>query len=211
MKLLGNKTRKKAAEESVSALATPHLFDGLSLRLTKELDRSIHLAAMLAKSRALDSISVADFLAAMYLNHWDALERYWDESEEIEKYLVSLCHVSPQRWHKWLLEYEADRRDGERQRRGKFALRRSRREMDAPRNELGLSRELESVLGRAGRITPGRERRGSTTIPILTSECILLAMARDDNSEVGRRLVSTGLDLQKLERAAKDPKRAPIH
>lgn len=210
MKLLGKRPKKFAPAGRSPASRVPHPFDLLPFRLTIELERSAGLAVMLARSRALGAISVADFLAAMYLNHWEGLERYWEDAGSIERYLGSICGVSPQRWHKWLLEYDAGRREGERRRRRTFSFRRKRRSTDATSDSLRLSRELQSVLRRAGRISPGREREDGRTIPVLTSESILLAMARDDGSEVGRRLAATGLDVAKLERAAKDPRRAPI-
>jgi len=210
MKVLGNKVRKGVPEARTSFAQPAFLFDVLPCRLTKELDRTARLAVMLAKSRALRSISAADFLAAMYLNHWERLERYWDEPTEIETYIVSLCRVSPQRWHKWLLEYEASRLDGETHRSRKISLGR-RQERETQNDGFGLSRELQSVFRRAARITPGRERHGEKTIPILTSESVLLAMARDTVSELGQRLALSGLNIDKLERSAKDPRKAPIH
>jgi hypothetical protein len=211
MKLLGNKTGKALTGAGASAMATPHPFGELEMRWTKELARTANLAVMLARSRALRSISPTDFLAAMYLNHWDGLSPYWEDSGEIEKYLARICCVSPQRWHAWLLEYDAGLQEGKQRGRGGFALRQKPRHRTDTNDDLTLSRELASVLRRAGRITPGRERQGQRTIPILTSESVLLAMAREPESQLGRRLEATGLDVGRLERATKDPRRAPIH
>jgi len=211
MKLLGKKAGKTATGARTPASRTPHPFDELPMRLTRELERAANLAVMLAQSRALGTVSAVDFLAAMYLNHWEGLERYWHDAEEIEKYLASVCRVSPQRWHKWLLEYDAERREEALQARRKFTLGRKPSRRETGGDGLGMSRELESVLRRAGRISPVRDPEEGRTIPILTSESVLLAMARDGDSEVGRRLASTGLDVEKLERAARDPKRAPLH
>ncbi|HUO35891.1 MAG TPA: hypothetical protein VMU43_12945 [Candidatus Acidoferrum sp.] len=211
MKVLGKRLNgRESYGQAASAHASPFLFDELPFRFTKELDRTARLAVMLAKSRALEWISAADFLAAMYLNHWERLDSYWQDSGDIEKYLASLCRVSPQRWHKWLLEFEAARRVENGNGRDKFSLRKRRRPSNA-KNGLGISRELQSMFRRAARITPGRERRAGKIIPILTSESVLLAMARETSSQIGQRLASTGLDVERLERSAKDPKRAPIH
>jgi len=210
MKLLGNKAGKSSPNGKPPAGRLPAPFDRLEARLTKELERSARLAVMLAKSRALGAVSVADFLAAMYLNHWEGLERFWEDAEGIENYLVTICRVSPQRWHRWLLEYEAERHENERQEQRRFSLRRTKKNGDRVKGDLGLSRELQSVFYRAGRIAPGRERNDGRSIPILTSESVLLAMSRDGESEVGRRLAATGLDVERLERVAKDPKRTPI-
>jgi hypothetical protein len=175
----------------------------LQHRLTKELDRVNGLALMLASSRASHAVDVPDFLAAMYLNDWDRLERFWADPAPIERYLRTLCQVSPQRWHKWIQEYEAARQARERRSRRKFSLRKKNRQPSNHAGELPPSRGLQSVLRRAGRIAPGRDRLPERSIPILTSECVLLAMARDTDSAVGRRLASTGLNLEKLEREAR--------
>ena len=163
---------------------------------------------MLAKSRAARAVAVADFLAAMYLDNWDHLSQFWNEPEEIEPFLRKLCSVSPQRWHRWLLEFE----DGQgakiagRRIRFRGALKDKVSQVRAP----GKSRDLEGVLRRAGQISPLREKAAENGVPILTSECVLLAIARDTESEVGRRLFLSGLNLGRLEIAARTPKHAPL-
>lgn len=211
MKLLGDKAGKAPAKGKPSAGTVPHPFEEVPVRWTKELARTVNLAVMLATSRALRSISTADFLAAMYLNHWDGLASYWEDSGEIEKYLESLCRVSPQRWHKWLVEYDAGRNDQEKNFKSRISIRRKAKAGKENWDDLLLSQELTSVLRRAGKISVARDRQDGRTIPVLTSETVLLAMAREWHSQVGKRLEATGLDVEKLERAAKDPRRAPIH
>lgn len=211
MKLLGNKAGNAPANGKPSASTVPRPFDEVPARWTKELARTVNLAVMLAISRALTSISTADFLAAMYLNHWDGLSNYWEDSSEIEKYLESLCHVSPQRWHKWLAEYDAGRNEQEKDFKRRISIRRKSNPRKKGLAGLSLSQELASVLRRAGRISVARDRQDGRTIPVLTSETVLLAMAREWQSQVGKRLEATGLNIEKLERAAKDPRRAPIH
>lgn len=211
MKLLGNRAGKAPSNGKPSPGAVPRPFEDVPVRWTKELARTVNLAVMLATSRALRSISTADFLAAMYLNHWDGLASYWEDSGEIEKYLESLCRVSPQRWHKWLVEYDTGRNDQEKAIKQRIVIRRNRNAQKEASDGLSLSQELASVLRRAGRISVARDRHDGRMIPVLTSETVLLAMAREWQSQVGKRLEATGLDVERLERAAKDPRRAPIH
>ncbi|MGA9186701.1 MAG: hypothetical protein WBZ32_15500 [Candidatus Acidiferrales bacterium] len=192
----GNGTGTRDASDAASERAVQR-------RFTKELERTDGLAVMLASSRASGAVEVSDFLAAMYLNAWDRLERFWEEPDAIEEYLRRLCQVSPQRWHKWIQEYEAARQARERRGRGKFSLGRQRDDGLGEDESLQRSRGLESVLRRAGRIAPGHDRIADRSVPILTSESVLLAMSRDLDSEVGRRLAATGLDVEKLERAAR--------
>lgn len=194
-------TRSKQAGLGNQEEARPH-------RVTMELARAEILAAMLAKSRAARAVAVADLLAAMYLDNWDHLSQFWNNPEEIEPFLKTLCSVSPQRWHRWLLEYE-DEHAANGGRQG-FSFR------VIPKNKIfrgrapGKSRDLEGVLRRAGQISPFRDKVTETGIPILTSECVLLAMAKDGESEVGRRLFLSGLNLARLELAARTPKHAPL-
>lgn len=211
MKLLGNRAGKVPANGKASAGTVPHPFEEVPVRWTKELARTVNLAVMLANSRALRSISTADFLAAMYLNHWDGLANYWDDSGEIEKYLETICRVSPQRWHKWLAEYDTGRNEQEKAFKQRIVIRRKTNAAREESDGLSLSQELTSVLRRAGRISVARDRQDGRTIPVLTSETVLLAMAREWQSQLGKRLEATGLDIERLEQAAKDPRRAPIH
>lgn len=176
-------------------------------RVTLELARAETLASMLAKSRASRAVAVMDFLAAMYLDNWDHLSQYWNNPEEIEQFLRTLCSVSPQRWHRWLLEFEDQQ--GAAGARRKIPFRGAAKNKTAPARAPGKSRDLEGLLRRAGQISPFREKTEGNGAPILTSECVLLAMARDTESEVGRRLLLSGLNPARLEIALRAPKHAP--
>ena len=76
---------------------------------------------------------------------------------------------------------------------------------------LARSIELEEVLESAGAISPFRDHADGREVPVLTSECVLLCIATNVESEVSRKLRETGLDLEALERAARDPRRAARH
>lgn len=181
---------------------------GPSHRLTVDLARAERLATMIARSRAAKFIEVADLLAGMYIYEWERLSRFWEDQEEIEQFLQKMCSISPQRWNYWIENYDKQRHDDE-----SAPLSKSRRLRDAPGAGTPLERstELQKILAWAEEIAPFRDDNGGRKIPVLTSECVLLCMARNPQSELSRKLRDTALDLAALERFARDPRRAPSH
>jgi hypothetical protein len=181
-----------------------------SHRLTLDLARAETFASMLAKSRASRIIEISDLLAGMYICNWERLSAYWQEEdrEEIETFLRGICRISPQRWHSWIEVYDDLRRKGESW-QGWRPLSKLKR---APLAESDLrpSAALAAVFKHAEEIAPSRDSVGKHPIPILTSECVLLAIVRSFGSEVGRKLAATGLDAGRLERDALFPRRAPL-
>jgi hypothetical protein len=176
-------------------------------RLTLELKRAETFGAMLAKSRAARAIEIADLLAGMYICNWDRLSKYWKngDEEEMEDFLRRICRISPQRWHSWMEVYERESGSGKRTRWP--ALKKSEKGAAPP---LRPSASLASVLSQAARIAPAYDRTGNGSLPILTSECVLLCIVRNFGSEIGRKLATTGLDAEKLQEDALFPRRPPI-
>jgi hypothetical protein len=180
-------------------------------RLTLNLTNAENFANMLAKSRASRTVEVADLLAGMYICDWERLSQYWadDRQDEIEEFLQRICQMSPQRWHAWIEYYDAERRKEERLAQTWKPLRRLLKQFPAEQ-PLQQSDGLASVLKQAEQITPFYDRTPERSIPILTSECVLLCIARTYGSEITRKLAATGLDAAKLERDVFTPKRAPL-
>lgn len=178
-------------------------------RVTKELARAEDLAHMLATSRAAAAIEPADYLAGLYIYDWERLSKYWQDRTEIENYLQRICRISPQRWHHWIEFYDRERREEEK--------RHARKIFQAPggaeRNggPLRPSKELEAILRKAGWIAPHHDTVEGCDVPILTSECVLLAMTKIDGLDLGRRLLNSGLDVKRLEQEARNPRHAPLH
>lgn len=176
--------------------------------LTMDLARAETLARMLAASRASNAVEVADLLAGMYIYEWERLSKYWDDHDPVEEFLQQICKISPQRWHSWIELYDSKQRADEKPRKWN-PLRKSKPE--APKEkQLPRSTEVESLLRNAEVITPFREKQDGRSVPILTSESVLLCIALNRDSEIGRRLAETGLDIASLERAARDRRRAPL-
>lgn len=183
-------------------------------RFTVGFARASQLAGMVAKSRAARQIEIADILAGMYIYEWERLSKFWHDREPVEEFLQRICGISPQRWHHWIELYDQQRRQEEADLTSpwrRLMQRANSATSDKTGNDAGLpySSELEQVLRAAAEISPFRDDQGGQSIPVLTAECVLLCIARNAESEVGRNLRETGLDLSALERAARDPRRAP--
>jgi hypothetical protein len=186
-------------------------------RVTIGLSRAEKLAAMLASSRAAKTIEVADVLGGMYLYDWERLSKFWNESshDAAEKLLRRVCQISPQRWHYWMELYDSQKRSGGRLSswRALQRLALARKNEPATEKPLPKSPALRAVYEQAEKLAPFRDSIGDRKIPVLTSECVLLCIVRNSNSaglELSRKLVQTGLDVVKLERAALAPSRPPL-
>ena len=178
-------------------------------RLTKDLARAEGLAAMLAHSRAASAVEVADLLAGMYIYDWERLSKYWPEQDGVEEYLQQICRISPQRWHYWIEFYDQQRRSDEKPTKWQWP-----RPAKSPETEaklLARSSELTALLKSAEELAPAHDVLEDRIIPILTCECVLLAIAKRTDSEIGHRLVASGLNIVELEQAARNPRHAPLH
>ena len=179
-----------------------------SHRLTLELKRAETLATMLASSRASQAIEVADLLAGMYICNWDRISRYWDESrhDEVEDLLRRICQISPQRWHSWIEHYDHQHREEENPSWHVFGFLKRQKTAEKP---LQPSAALATALKQAEQIAPSYDRTADRSIPILTTECVLLSIVRNLGSEVSRKLVATGLDVARLEKDVLLPRHPP--
>ena len=206
MKLFGRgdsaRSSTRAGDESSNG-ETP-----VAHRLTLELKRADTFATMLARSRASQFMEVSDLLAGMYICNWERISKYWDEQkqEEIENLLHRICQISPQRWHSWIELYDRQRREDANP--SWNFLRRLKKDNPAQK-PLQSSAALATVLTQAEQIAPAYDRTGDRSLPILTTECVLLCIVRNLSSEVSRKLVATGLDIARLEKDVLLPRRPP--
>lgn len=183
-------------------------------RLTRDLLRAFELAIMVAHSRASETIEVSDLLGAMYIDNWEHLKRYWPDPKEVEKTLRKLCEFSPQRWNYWIKTFAETRDDQPRKKWFGVPIPPMRRAgKDAEiffGKDFELSEQLRAALKAADKIAPYQDRVGTRTIPIVSSDCVLLCLVKNTTSDVARKLLATGIDLRALEKAARFPKYAPI-
>jgi hypothetical protein len=181
---------------------------GDTRRVTLGLSRAGKFAAMMAHSRAAVVLEVSDLLAGMYISDWEHLSQYWEEQdqEHVEEMLRKICQMSPQRWNSWIELYDREHQEGKGAEpwdgNGPVV-----RKDDAP---LRKSVALEDVLRQAEQIAPYRDRKGERELPILTSEAVLLCIARSYGTEISRSLAASGLDTARLEKDALFPRRAPL-
>jgi hypothetical protein len=200
--------RKKAARPPSPVATARFAFTSDSHRLTLELKRVETFAAMLANSRRSNVVEVSDYLAGMYLCNWDHLAQYWNEhdQEQVENILREVCKISPQRWHAWIELY-----DQQKQQTNRKGWRRFRLSRDGDSREISIqpSRDLATILRQAEKIAPAYDRTPDRSIPILTTECVLLCIVRNLSSVISRKLALSGLDIARLEREVLVPRRRP--
>ena len=65
------------------------------------------------------------------------------------------------------------------------------------------------LLKQAEQLAPAYDRTSDRSIPILTTECVLLCIVRNLRSEISRKLVATGLDIAQLEKDVLLPRHPP--
>ncbi len=211
MELFGRKFAKTPARgEASDGLVRLDARGAPYHRLTLGLSRAENIAIMLAKSRAARMVEVADLLAGIYMQDWERLSKYWkdEDHEKIESYLRQICRISPQRWHFWIQDYHNQQNPVAGWRKWR-ALERLPGE-DRPAEFLRRSSALIAVMKAAESIAPSHDAVDGENIPILSSECVLLSIARDSDSEISRKLAETGMDLAALARDATFPKHAPL-
>jgi hypothetical protein len=212
MKLFGRKNGKGVPAGAGGSAGQSHggaLLVPVAHRLTKDLARAESLAAMLAHSRAASAVEVADLLAGMYIYDWERLSKYWPEQDGVEEYLQQICRISPQRWHYWIEFYDQQRHGDEKPTKWQWG--RPAKSPEADGKPLARSSELNALLKSAEELAPAHDVMEGRSIPILTCECVLLAIAKRTDSEIGHRLVAAGLNVVQLEQAARNPRHAPLH
>lgn len=205
MKFPGRNESSPAPQEGKSA-GENHRTPATHL-LTVDLARAESLAQMLAASRASNAVEVSDLLAGMYLYEWDRLAKYWSDQDQIDNFLRQICLISPQRWHRWIEFYDEKQKRADAKSNWFFG--RQTNTADPKQQPLPRSAEVESVLRRAEVITPFRDSSDGQSIPILTSESVLLSIALNLDTTIGQKLAKTGLDVAGLEQDARDRRRAP--
>jgi len=181
---------------------------GGTRRVTLSLNRAGRFAAMLARSRGSVIIEISDLLAGMYISDWERLSQYWEDEdrEQVEELLRKILLISPQRWNSWIELYDQKHQEGKGaepwQGKGPVVLK-----DDVP---LRKSVALEDVLKQAEQVAPYHDRDGERRLPILTSEMVLLCMARSYGTAISRSLAASNLDTERLTRDALFPRRAPL-
>jgi len=200
-------TRKTTPGDNAAQPASPR-------RLTRDLTRAVQLAMMLAHSRASEILEVSDLLAGLYMDDWDRISRFWESTDDIEQTMRQLCRISPQRWNYWL-EYYSEIRGSKKKWWEAMGLplhlRKKKDEREIPMGRFfQFSSELAAVFKEADEIAPFQDRIGTRSVPIVSSECVLYAIAQNARSTIGRKLLATGLDVAALEQAARFPRRPPV-
>ena len=210
MNLFGNRGTRESGSTGGLFDAAENADGRVTHRLTLDLSRAHGLAAMVASSRASKFIEIPDLIAGIYIYEWDRLSEYWPEENrgQIESVLREMCKISPQRWNYWIQFYDSQKKGVMPASRWE-KLKISRKPQPAeisPRH----SAALRAIFEEAARITPFRDKNGGREVPILTTECVLLAVVRTSASDIAQKLRETRVDVTQLEKAALDPRRSPL-
>jgi hypothetical protein len=217
MKLFGKKPAPDGARSQHNR-ANGAADDKATHRVTLDLSRAQDLAAMLASSRASRFVEITDLLAGLYLYEWDRLSVYWPEEgrEDVEEMMREICRISPQRWNYWIQLYDTRRKESEPKPAWKRLTKSKNGNADAPAPV--PSARLQNLFHIAEKISPFRDPRRNTEkggqnanpLPVLTSECVLLCIAKFMSTDAGKKLHQSGLNIEQLEKAVIDPKRSPL-
>jgi hypothetical protein len=144
----------------------------------------------MAGERGSAEFGVNDLLAGMYLVSFERLAKYWAEPERLEEVLKCECGMFSKRWEYWL-RYHDDRA---------LARKSTSRFFCSPAKVFRESNQLTTVMESAAAVSRQCPSRLQDRAPLVGPEDVLLAIATDATLELGRRLVDSGLDLDRLER-----------
>ncbi|MBI1749646.1 MAG: hypothetical protein HY234_00370 [Acidobacteria bacterium] len=139
---------------------------------------------MLAHERRAEYLDCAHLLAGMYIECKERLYKFWSDPEGLEEIAVSECGLDDPRWSYWIRAYEGYHSHGRRSFVGKFKMR---------------SLQVERVYAEALKIAQFRDEHDQGSVPVLTPEDLLLAMARSPDLELGKVLFASGLEMKRLE------------
>jgi hypothetical protein len=146
----------------------------------------IHFAMGFAEDRQSQTLDIRDLLASMYVANLEKLAKYWEDWEDFELLVIDECGVTEPRWIYWMRSRDQESNPG--------SIVKDR------------SSETDRVWQAAIEIAYAR---GGSPEPLLTPHDLLLAIARDDTIELGRKLIASGLKLEQLQQAVKTLKTRP--
>lgn len=157
-------------------------------QLSAECARSLTFAIAVSELRKSVTVEVLDVLGAMYLTNRQDLSKYWQDERAFEELVITKSGVGE--------AIAAFERIGA---KAAFRIASPPGEMQFKRWSLDLIGAVRAARELASLRTPGEPK------PILTSEHLLLAVARHTETEVAQTLIRSGLDIEKLERAIAAP------
>jgi hypothetical protein len=135
----------------------------------------------------------------MYLVSFERLAKYWAEPQRLEEFLERECGLLSKRWEYWLRYHD------------EMALARksASRSFVSPTRVFRESNQLAAIMESASAISRQCLTRPPTPAPLVGPEDVLLAIATDATLELGKGLIGTGLDLDRLERSVRCWKPSP--
>lgn len=158
-------------------------------QFSRELAIAVIFAMHLAEKLGSRTIDVRHWLSAIYIVAFEKLSKYWKESENLEDFVIDECGLTEPRLYYWV---EAGKEFGTKK---------------SPLLKL-QSEELTSVLTTASELARSHGE-GPESTGIICPEDFVLAVARHPEFDIGRKLLATGLDVNRLESALGRIRRRP--
>lgn len=145
------------------------------------------VAMILAEERGSPTLDVRDMLGALWIADLERLAKYWRDWEAFEDFVTAECSLHEPRWAYWLLTYEASPKQKKSRFHGGMLK--------------AQSPSLVKVWREAEKLAESRVHGDMR--PVLTTEDLLLAMAKQTETELRMKLIKAGLDIARLEEAVK--------
>ncbi len=137
------------------------------------------LAIALAEERHSRYLSISDLLGALYLGSYENIRDYWPDQDRLSELVSEVCGLTGPLWLDRIKIYDSKLR-------GRSSVRGAFKDCDP---------DLAAVLLTAAEIAKGNAK---VRPPTVNYEHILLAIARHRELEISKKLVASGIDLNRL-------------
>jgi len=153
--------------------------------------RVLGYSTLISALRWSSSLLLSDLVGGLFITSPERLGKYWRESSAFEDFALGEPGV-----REAVLLHRA----------GNLETRVIQEGLGPAGQNFSYSSDLEAIFTRAQELALSRKDVQSGTKPFVIPEDLLLALAQLGEAPIVRRLVSSGLDLKRLEEAVKTTK-----
>jgi len=152
------------------------------VRYSTELAWIAMLASYLTCARKHSRIQIEDYFGGIYLATRELLAPLWKESALLDHFARSACDLTNPIWYYWIEFYHGLKR---KEYRGGMIV--------------PCSKEVAALIDQAANLARNSRRTGMK-IPEVTVEHFIAALAANKHSRFASRMVSSGLNIEKVRR-----------
>jgi hypothetical protein len=158
---------------------------------------------VIAHAKQQTEIQLRDLVAGIYVANFERILRFWPDAATFEDFIAEHCDWSEHRlmtWDRWNYELQHPPRT--------ISIPFTRSFFQIPRKHtfagkrFGLSDELKRVYSTAEGMSPNKVTSFGRVVPLITPELFLVATARTEGVELGKRLRDSGIEMGALEEVA---------